>query len=739
MRLPSLHPTAGRSSLGWLLAVLLVAPALRAADNLSDTWVATDALGRALPTAAEVGPPRPGKIVAMFYFLWLGQHGDAGPFDITQILAAHPNAMSDPDDPLWGPIHVPHHWGESVFGYYVADDEAVLAKHAQMLADAGVDAVIFDVTNQLSYPESWRALCRVWDRIRQRGGRVPKIAFLCPFWAPKKVVDELYDQLYAPGLYPELWFRWEGKPLILADPAQLGSPLAQTAHDAPAALRAGRTLGQSFTSDRPFTAVSACIPTWETRDGALTLTLRRAGPEGDALAEERFTAVPDNAWLALRFTNALPAGAYYLAASEPLGQVGWWSHSQDRLAGGTAYADGQPAAGDRTLRVEVADARLAALRECFTFRKPQPDYFIGSSGPDQWGWLEVHPQHAFTNAAGQVEEVTVGVAQNALDGKLSVLSNPRAHGRSFHGGQQPGPEGQDFTGRNFTEQWQRAFALDPPCVFVTGWNEWIAGRFRRPSGFYGDAPVTFVDQFSREYSRDIEPMRGGHGDTFYYQLVANVRRFKGARALPSVAPQAIRVDGEFGDWAAVTPEFRDDVGDPVRRDHRGWGQDTRYVNDTGRNDLVAAKVSFDERNVYFYVRTREPLTPATERNWMLLFLNTDGNATNGWLGYDFVVNRVGLTERRTRLERHAGEGYRWSTPVEVAWRRGERELELAIPRAVLGLNTLPATIDFKWADNLQQTGEWSDFTLHGDAAPNDRFNYRAVLPAPGQRPAPDAR
>jgi hypothetical protein len=37
----------------------------------------------------------------------------------------------------------------------------------------------------------------------------------------------------------------------------------------------------------------------------------------------------------------------------------------------------------------------------------------------------------------------------------------------------------------------------------------------------------------------------------------------------------------------------------------------------------------------------------------------------------------------------------------------------------------PFTIDFKWADNLQQTGEWSDFTLNGDAAPNDRFNYRA--------------
>ena len=55
------------------------------------------------------------------------------------------------------------------------------------------------------------------------------------------------------------------------------------------------------------------------------------------------------------------------------------------------------------------------------------------------------------------------------------------------------------------------------------------------------------------------------------------------------------------------------------------------------------------------------------------------------------------------------------------------ELELAIPRTALGLTKFPATLDFKWADNSHQTGEWSDFTLNGDAAPNDRFNYRAKL------------
>lgn len=71
-------------------------------DTFSDTWVATDGLGRSLPTQAEVGTPRKNKFVGIFYFLWLGRHSDAGPYDITKILAADPDAMNKPDSPLWG-------------------------------------------------------------------------------------------------------------------------------------------------------------------------------------------------------------------------------------------------------------------------------------------------------------------------------------------------------------------------------------------------------------------------------------------------------------------------------------------------------------------------------------------------------------------------------------------------------------------------------------------------------------
>lgn len=696
-------------------------------DNYSDTWVATDGLGRTLPTYHESGPPRAGKHVGIFYFLWLGQHGETGPFDISKILASQPDAMQDPHHPLWGPLHAPHHWGESVFGYYVSDDEGVLAKHAQMLADAKVDVVIFDVTNQLTYRDCYLALCRVWDRIRQNGGCTPQIAFLCPLWKPKKVVHELYDDFYGPGRYSDLWFQWGGKPLILADPEGLGEIVGNEQHDSAVELRQGQTLGQSFSTDAPFDAVGGCFPTWMTTTAAMTLTLRQGGPSGKPIASERFVDVPDNAWLSLRLTNSLPAGTYFLQISDPAGKVGWWSHTRDRFPEGQAFRDQRPALGDRTLRISLTSERSARLRRFFTFRKPQPDYFAGPRRAGEWGWLEVHPQHAFYQTPGVPEQVAVGVAQNAVDGRLSVLSNLRSRGRSFHEGEQPAPAGQDFTGRNFAEQWHRALELDPAFIFITGWNEWIAGRFTTNSGFYGDGPVTFVDEFDREYSRDIEPMEGGHEDSYYYQMVAHIRRFKGVRPLEPVSSNPIRIDGRFEDWVKVKPEFRDSVGDPVQRDHPGWGKAGRYVNRTGRNDIIIAKVSGDDHNLWFYVRTREPLTSCADSNWMLLFIDGDQNPTNGWLGYDYVVNRTGVSKERTTLERHVGRGYRWGHPVGIEHRAAGTELELAIPRVALDLPGQSVVVDFKWADNLRQNGEASDLTLNGDAAPNDRFNFRALL------------
>jgi len=305
------------------------------------------------------------------------------------------------------------------------------------------------------------------------------------------------------------------------------------------------------------------------------------------------------------------------------------------------------------------------------------------------------------------------------------MNSGHARGRSFHDGKQHISPGSVNAGNNFREQWKRAFSLQPPFVMVTGWNEWTAGRWIRPGN-----PLTFVDQYDEEFSRDIEPMKGGHGDNYYYQLVNYIRRYKGVRSLPPVVSAPIQVDGNLADWRDVTPEFRDTIGDPVHRDHASWKEQPRLLNRTGRNDLLAAKVSADATNIYFYVRTGEPLTPATGSNWMLLFIDADHNPKTGWLGYDFVVNRSGVQLTRTTIERNVGGHYQWSSPVAIISRAAGNELQLAVPKSVLGITGDEFTLDFKWADNIQQTGDWSDFTLNGDVAPNDRFNYRAAFVHP---------
>jgi hypothetical protein len=92
-----------------LAASLVVMPAAAATNVVSDNpgtpWPATDALGRTLPLAEKVGPPRTDRFVGIFYFLWHNQRGGKspnwdGPYDIARILAKDPDAVTKPTSAL---------------------------------------------------------------------------------------------------------------------------------------------------------------------------------------------------------------------------------------------------------------------------------------------------------------------------------------------------------------------------------------------------------------------------------------------------------------------------------------------------------------------------------------------------------------------------------------------------------------------------------------------------------------
>lgn len=210
-----------------LLALLIVLAAFPAHAQTRpdptlapDTWVATDALGRTLPTAGTAPTPRQSKFVGVFYFLWHGQHGTDGPYDNTLTVA-------DPAAHPYGPMGAFHWWGEPAAGYFLSDDPWVHRHNLQMLADANVDVTFFDVTNAFTYPKIYALVCRIASDMRRAGIPAPQIAFLTHA-APGRTVTQLYKDFYSKDKYKDLWFQWQGKPLLLGDKAGKmddGSPM----------------------------------------------------------------------------------------------------------------------------------------------------------------------------------------------------------------------------------------------------------------------------------------------------------------------------------------------------------------------------------------------------------------------------------------------------------------------------------------------------------------------------------
>lgn len=562
-----------------LAAVLWAANALAQSSPPTPLY-GTDALGRTMPSPSDVRAFRDDRYVGVFYFLWLEQRAL---YDNSKILAQHPEAHTTTASPPWGPPMAYHWWGEPLFGYYRSTDPWVLRRHAALLADAGIDFLVFDATNAVIYQKEFLALCRVFEEQRRQGDPTLQITFMLNTRAGP-TAQRIYEALYKPGLYPDLWFRWRGKPLLICDPAEV------------------------------------------TEELAAFFTLRKAH----------------------------------------------WPF-------------------------ELVNTHNA------------------------WHWEATYPQvYSYDQDPDRPEQVNVSVGQNLHQdsGRVEMMSTGWARGRSYHdGAMDPHPDAYRH-GYNFEEQWQRAFALDPEVVFLTGWNEWIAMQLNREGG----SPV-FCDQYNLEFSRDIEMMNGGYGDNYYLHMAANIRRFKGMeQGAGKPITATIDIEGPFTQWESVEPLFRDHALDTLPRDFPGCG-DTHYRHDTGRNDFRVLKVAADADYVYFYARTRDPISPASDPNWMWLLIGVDDADAPDWEGFHFLVNRHRTDDSTSSIESSRG-GWHWQPAGNVTYRTAGQEVHLAIPRTILALPDGPPALSFKWLDNPQKPGDILDAYVHGDAAPNGRFRYR---------------
>ncbi|MCQ2429511.1 MAG: hypothetical protein MJ192_04170 [Clostridia bacterium] len=381
----------------------------------------------------------------------------------------------------------------------------------------------------------------------------------------------------------------------------------------------------------------------------------------------------------------------------------------------------------------------------FTFRSGQAAYLVDKTSYGTWGWLSAYPQALYYATRSDyknnnVEQMTVGVSVNYswTQKACTAMNGTDITGRSYTtSGYHTEPDAS-LWGYHFAEQFDYALSVDPRVLFVTGWNEWTAGR----SESWGGVENAFPDEFNDEYSRDLEPTRGALRDNYYYQFVNYVRRYKGVRPIPEPS-LAVSVDVNAGaeQWAQVLPYYAAYIGNTGDRDADGYGS-THYADASGRNDIIGAKVARDDEFVYFLCECAEDITPYTDPLWMTLYIDCDQD-NQGWESFDFVINKTAPSATTAVLERFTGTGYASEKVADVTYTVNGKYLQIAVPKSALGLSGFDFTINFSWTDNVHDvsdtgdkadgktvyhtfSGDIMDFYTSGDVAPAGRFKFSYI-------------
>ena len=647
-------------------------------DIYSDTWVATDALGRNMPSAEEVGTLKDDqrRVTGIFYITWHTQDkhkpGETYDADVTKILNADPEARLDADHKLW--YTNSYHWGEPEMGYFLSQDEYVIRKDISMLTDAGVDVLIMDVTNAVRYWDEWEVTFRTMSEMKKEGNKVPKFCFWAFNGPVITVVQDLYEKIYKEEKYPDLWFYWDDKPLLLYNGRpNFDANRGGIQHPNPNYDQAAKTdPGHPHYKDPDYAEEFYLDYTKEVKEFFTQRTMWWGYYEW---GEERFVGTEDN-----------------------------WSFGYS-----------------------LADPKVKALK---------PEELIATHN----GKLEQAAVTAAQHPVTMTEEnMGVGKSWSRESGQppLNEYDLPEPTFVPWLGETVEKPEGY---GIYFQERWDEAIEAAPEFLYLNDWNEWTAGKYN-PDGKGGisfapgdhtmpwlgrNNPFIFVDQYNSEFNRCVHPMKDGYTDNYYMQMAQNIRHYKGARSIPeNRGYQKVKIDGAFGEWENVAIEYRDTRGDVFHRDHPGYGG-LHYTDNSGRNDIITSKVAVGKKEISFYVETDQALTSYQDPNWMLLLVDADQDPSTGWYGYDYLVNGEITDGQSTMLQKYDSKNDEWIDQSSIKFANSNNQLELTIPKTQIGLEGEELTFDFKWSDNPAGLNNPISLCTGGDTAPNRRFNYRCI-------------
>ena len=570
----------------------------------------TDALNRSF---SPVNAFDDEKYVGMFYFLWQGQEPSKQTeiFDNTKLLASLGEDFWDGTLLNESMPNQYHYWGEPLFGYYNARDPWVIKRHLEMLTMAGVDFLVFDVTNQFVFRQVWSEFLPIAREFTAQGFPVPKITFYTNTDSNARV-KELYNQLYSQNLYKELWFAPREKPLLIA---------------------------------------------------------------------KNVSSLPENIRNFFDFRSSQWPGESYKTDGFP-----WIDFSRDQHV----YPKGG-AKGGTIVSVSVSQHPGWPFSDSVQYKN------VSSGGGGtyyntNWG-------RGYTTANGANDPLKVAA------------------------------------GANFEEQWENAILNDPSTIFITGWNEWIAVKFFEDITVTTGVPtrpnipnrrVFFVDTVNEEFSRDIEPMKGGYGDNYYLQTAANIRRYKGKTG-ETVKGDKMTIDifGSLAQWESVTSSFRDFVGDACERNFINAADTAVYTDNSNRNDISEIRLAHDDENLYVCVSAASDITEYVngDKGWMNLFIGVEGSSGGKFGDFNFVINRSPKSGT-TSVEKSLG-GYNFQDVGSASYKVSGKYIMFSVPKSILGISS-NFTLKVKATDNIKNPADFMDYYVSGDSAPIGRLSYTYI-------------
>lgn len=349
------------------------------------------------------------------------------------------------------------------------------------------------------------------------------------------------------------------------------------------------------------------------------------------------------------------------------------------------------------------------ILDFFYFKKPQ--WPFDPTYPDGFPWVEwTFPQPLH----GGVMSVTVA-SHPKVPMSRSLTSGWINWGRGWDPATKQNIKEDVDKGTFFQRQWDHAIEADPDTVFVGGWNEWIA--YKQP---YGDEYM-LCDAASREYSRDIEPMKGGYEDAFYIQLIKNIHRYKGVNNIAAGSKKTIDISGNIAQWADVKSVYKNVGSKEYPRNNYGVSKTVFYKQQAPQNNLQEIKLANDDKNVYFFIRAEKEFLRQENGKGLTVYIGRGEPSLKGWNGYEYIIKENSKTGNFEINKLDAS--YKTTPAAKLSASRKGNIIQLKIPRQYLSLNDAVKQFYFKVTDGVEQPNDIMSTYLTGSAMPMGRLSY----------------